>query len=56
LDKSAASFCHQVAAKFPDMFCGSYLLKNHNIANNSTAPKAREESSGFGIVKFLEIF
>jgi hypothetical protein len=27
--KSAASFCHQVAAWFPDMFSNLYLVKNH---------------------------
>jgi hypothetical protein len=32
--KSAASFCHQVAAWFPDMFCNFYLMKNHKIAKN----------------------
>ncbi len=29
--KSTASFCHQVAAWYPDIFCNFYLLKNHNI-------------------------
>ncbi len=33
--KSAASFCHQVAVWFPDMFCGYYLVKNPKIAKNS---------------------
>ncbi len=42
-EKSAASFCHEVAAQFPDMFCNFYLEKNHNIAKNSTAIKAREK-------------
>jgi hypothetical protein len=28
--KSAATFCHQVAAWDPDMFCNFYLVKNHN--------------------------
>jgi hypothetical protein len=40
--KSAASFCRQVAAWFPHMFCNFYLMKNHKIANNSTTTKARE--------------
>ncbi len=34
--KSAASFCHQVAAWFPDMFCNFNLLKNHKIDKYST--------------------
>jgi hypothetical protein len=40
--KSAASFCCQVAAWLPDMFCNFYIVKNHNIAKNLTATKARE--------------
>ncbi len=40
--KSAASFCHKVAAWVPDMF---YLGKNHKIAKNLTAIKAREKIS-----------
>jgi hypothetical protein len=43
--KSAASFCRQVAAWFPNMFCNFYLVKNHKIANNSTTTKAREKIS-----------
>jgi hypothetical protein len=35
--KSAASFCHRVAAWFPDMFCKFCLVKNHKIAENSMA-------------------
>jgi hypothetical protein len=34
-NKSAARFCHQVAAWVPDMFCNFYLVKSHKIANNS---------------------
>jgi hypothetical protein len=41
--ESAASFCHQLAALFPDMFCKFYLVKNHKIAKNSTTTKAREK-------------
>jgi hypothetical protein len=40
--ESAASFCGQVAAWFPDMFCNFYLTKNHKIAKNSTTTKAGE--------------
>jgi hypothetical protein len=40
-EKSPASFCHQMAARFPDMFCNFYLVKNHEIAKNSTTTKAR---------------
>jgi hypothetical protein len=43
--KSAASFCRQVAAWFPDMFSKFYLVKNHKIANNSTTAEAREKIS-----------
>jgi hypothetical protein len=41
--ESAASFCRQVAALFPDMFCDFDLVKNHKIAINSTTTKAREK-------------
>jgi hypothetical protein len=43
--KSSASFCHQVAAWFEDMFCNFYSVKNHKIAKNSTTNKAREKIS-----------
>jgi hypothetical protein len=43
--KLAARFCSQVAAWVPDMFCNFYLVKHHKIANNSTAPKAKEKLS-----------
>jgi hypothetical protein len=43
--ESAASFCHQLAALFPDLFCNFYLVKNHKIANNSATTKAREKIS-----------
>jgi hypothetical protein len=29
--KSVASFCHQVAALVPDMFCKFYLVKNYKV-------------------------
>jgi hypothetical protein len=35
LDKSGASFCHQVTALVPDMFCNFYFVINHKIADNS---------------------
>ncbi len=41
--KSAASFCHQVAAWVPYMFCNFYFVKNHKTANYSTTTKAREK-------------
>jgi hypothetical protein len=44
-DKSAASFCCQVAAWVPVMFCNFYLVKNHKIANDSKITKARENTS-----------
>ncbi len=43
--ESAASFCHQLAALLPDMFRNFYLVKNHKLAKNSTAIKAREKIS-----------
>jgi hypothetical protein len=39
--KSAASFCHQVAALVPAMLCNFYLVKNHKIA------EAREKISTY---------
>jgi len=39
--KSAASFCRQVAALVPDMFCNFYLVKNHKTVNNSATTEAR---------------
>jgi len=41
--KSAASFCRQVAAWLPDMFCNFYLVKNHKMAKTSTTTKATEK-------------
>jgi hypothetical protein len=43
--KSAASFCHQVAAMFPDTFCNFYFVKNQKNAKNLTTTKAREKIS-----------
>jgi hypothetical protein len=43
-DKLATSFCHQVAAWVPDMFCDFQLAKKHKIADNSTTTKAREKN------------
>ncbi len=56
--ESAVSFCWQVAALFPDMFCNFYLVKSHKIAKNSTATKAREKKNKhrFGILRILEYF
>jgi hypothetical protein len=42
---SAASFCCQVAALVPDVFCNFYFVKNHKIANNSASTEAREKIS-----------
>jgi hypothetical protein len=42
---SAASFCRQVAALVPEMFCNFYLVKHHKIANNSATSEAREKIS-----------
>jgi len=42
--KSAASFCHQMAAAwFPDMFCNFYFVKNHKKPKNSITTKATEK-------------
>ncbi len=43
--KSLASFCHRVAAWFPDVIYNFYLVKNHKIAKNSTSPQARQKIS-----------
>jgi hypothetical protein len=43
--KSAASFCHLVAAWVPDMLCNFYLVKNHKITNNSKRTEAGEKIS-----------
>jgi hypothetical protein len=43
--KLAASFCHQVAALVPPMFCNFYLVKNHKIADNSATTEAKEKIS-----------
>jgi hypothetical protein len=42
LDKSAASFCSQMAPWATNMFLNFYLVKNCKIANNSTTTAARE--------------
>jgi hypothetical protein len=44
-EKPAASFCRQVAAWFPDMFCSFNLVTNHKIAINSATTEAREKIS-----------
>jgi len=44
-DKSAAKLWRQLAAWVPDMFWNFYLLKIHNIADNSATTKAREKLS-----------
>jgi hypothetical protein len=35
-----------VAAWVPDIFCNFYLIKNDQIANNSTATEAGEKNKG----------
>ncbi len=55
--KSAASFCLQVAALVPDMFCNFYFAKNQKIANSSATTEAREKNKHrFGILRILEKF
>jgi hypothetical protein len=51
--KSAISFCHQVAALVPDMFYNFYLVKNHNIVNNSAINEARGKKHIFGILRIF---
>jgi hypothetical protein len=52
--ESAASFCCQVAAWFPDMFCNFYFVKNHKIAKNSTTTKAKEKSTDLAKCLFIK--
>jgi hypothetical protein len=52
--KSVASFCRQVAASVPDMFCNFYLVKNHKIANNSATTAATEKITTY--LESLEFF
>ncbi len=55
--KSAASFCHQVAALASDMLCDFYLVKNHKIANNSATTEAREKiSTDLNTLEFEKFF
>jgi len=51
-DKAAAIFCRQVAEWVPDMFCNFYLLKNHQIANDSIATEAREKGALWESLEF----
>ncbi len=39
---SAASFCHEVVALVPDMFCNFYIVKNHKIDKDKATTEARE--------------
>ncbi len=43
--KSAARFCHQVAAWVLDMFWNFYLVKHQKITINSATTEAREKIS-----------
>jgi hypothetical protein len=45
--KSAASFCRQMAALVPAMFCNFYLVKNHKIADNPATTEAREKTNTY---------
>jgi hypothetical protein len=44
-DKSAAIFCCQVAAWFPEMLCNFNLAKRQKIANNSSTTETRVKTS-----------
>ncbi len=46
--KSAAIFCHQVAAWVPDRFSNFYLVKSHKIANYSATTEARDKINMIG--------
>jgi len=46
-EKSAASFCRQVAALVSEMFCNFYLVKNNKIARNLATTEAREKISTY---------
>ncbi len=53
--KSAASFCHQVAAWVSDMFWNFYSVKSHKIANSSATTEAGEKiSTDLELVEFLK--
>jgi hypothetical protein len=54
--KSASSFCRQVAALVPDMFCSFYSVKNCKIANNAEAREKICTYLDFGILRIIEIF
>jgi hypothetical protein len=41
--KSAAIFCHQVAALVPALFCNFYFVKNCKIADISATTEAGEK-------------
>jgi hypothetical protein len=45
MDKKILEHWLQVAAWSPHMICNIYLLKNHEIANNSTTSKFGEKKS-----------
>jgi hypothetical protein len=56
-EKSAASFCREVAASVLDMFCNFYSAKNHKIAKNSTTTKAKVKiSTDLEALQFWEFF
>jgi hypothetical protein len=48
--KSAAIFCHQVAAWVTDMFCNFYLVKSQQPL------KLQKNKHRFGICRILDIF
>jgi hypothetical protein len=53
-DKSAAGFCHQVAAWVPDMICNFCLVKSHKIAITQQPPKLEKNKRRFGILRILQ--
>ncbi len=46
-----------MAALVPDMFCNIYLVKIHNIANNSETSEDREKLSAYlESLEFYDVF
>jgi hypothetical protein len=57
LDKSAAVFCHEVAALVSDMLFNNCQMKNRKIVNNSATTEAGEEiSTAWEYLEFLKNF
>ncbi len=55
-EKSAANFCHQVAAWVSYMFCNFHIVKNCKIANNLATTEGREKSAYVESLEFYKKF